>query len=670
MSRSIVIGNGNAVVAYDSNYAVRDIFYPQVGLENHTAGNLCRTGFYVDGRFAWLSDSGWERTLGYLDDTLVTDVILRHQSLGLTVRFTDYIDMARDWWIRNLEIEVDRPAQVVRAFFHYDWYIKEVDLGCTVFYEPKHRALIAYKADRYFLMGGQAGDALGIASWAAGKKGLGRAGTWVDAEDGELSRNPIEQGSVDCTVGLDCGPLTPGKSQLVTHWLCMGRGFEEVTEYGQVLILSRGERYYRVRTQTYWDVWSEKDYRRVEEALGDEIRHLYRRSILTMRTQIDNRGGIIAATDFDVAKFARDTYTYVWPRDGALVANALDRAGHPDLARAFFEFCKRVLHREGFFLHKYTPDGRLGSSWHPWIDGAGNRVLPIQEDETGLVLWALWEHFNIYRDHEFAAELYSTLVVPAANWMATYVDPSTGLPSPSWDLWEERWGIHAFTIGAVWGGLRAAHNFADLFGDEEAAGHFQLAADRLLEASDRHLYRPELGRFARRLVVTPNGGPPDADPVLDSALAGLWRFGMYAPDDHRIVGTMEAIRDRLSVKAACGGQARYTDDHYFQVDHDLERVPGNPWFICTLWLAQWYIATAATANDLQVAKDAIDSMIACRLPGGLLSEQLDPHTRAPLSVSPLTWSHAELVITVEDYVRKLDRLHRRPSRRLVADVVP
>ncbi len=79
MTRSIVVGNGNALVEYDADFAVRDIFFPQVGLENHTAGNSCRTGFYVDGRFAWVSDPGWERTLGYLGDTLVTDVRLQHQ---------------------------------------------------------------------------------------------------------------------------------------------------------------------------------------------------------------------------------------------------------------------------------------------------------------------------------------------------------------------------------------------------------------------------------------------------------------------------------------------------------------------------------------------------------------------------------------------------------------
>ena len=51
-----------------------------------------------------------------------------------------------------------------------------------------------------------------------------------------------------------------------------------------------------------------------------------------------------------------------------------------------------------------------------------------------------------------------------------------------------------------------------------------------------------------------------------------------------------------------------------------------------------------------------------QLPGGLLSEQLDPNTGAPLSVSPLTWSHAEFIITVDDYCRKSDTLKKAATR--------
>mgnify|MGYP003933999493 CR=1 FL=1 len=49
--------------------------------------------------------------------------------------------------------------------------------------------------------------------------------------------------------------------------------------------------------------------------------------------------------------------------------------------------------------------------------------------------------------------------------MCRYRDDETGLPRPSWDLWEERSGIHAWTVGATWGGLQAAANFAESFGE-------------------------------------------------------------------------------------------------------------------------------------------------------------------------------------------------------------
>jgi len=655
--RSLVLGNGSVQLGFDANYELRDIYFPRVGDVNHTMGNVCHTGFFVDGRFTWLEEGGWQRNIGYAEDSLVTDVTLRHSELGLTIKFEDYVDLARNWFIRDITLTSDRGFNAGRLFFHYDWYIGGTDIGNTVLYDPRHRGLIAYKADRYFLLGGQVDADYGISSWANGKKGNGAAGTWKDAEDGVLGRNPIEQGAVDCTVCFDLGAQAAGHSKSLTHWVCMGTRLSEVTVFGQQLIVDRGSDTYRGRTLTYWQVWSEKDHRHFDEDVGPAATRLFRRSVLTTRTQVDNHGAIIASTDFDITKFARDTYAYAWPRDGALVANALDRAGHEDVTRQFFLFCQQALVEEGFFLHKYTPYGQPGSSWLPWIDSHGVRTLPVQEDETGLVLWSLWQHYRIHRNLDFVVGLYSTLITLAADWMVSYVDERNGLPLPSWDLWEERWGVHAFTVGAVWGGLDAARNFADLFGDVKSYVKYRDAADRLREASDTHLYSAELGRFPRRITVEDDESVT-VDTVLDSALYGLWRFGMYPPDDHRIVETTQAIADQLGNKAESGGIARYSDDYYFQMDKDTSRVPGNPWFMCTLWLAQWYIATARTQADLAPAKKIIDWTVQHQLPGGLLSEQLDPHTGAPLSVSPLTWSHAEFIVTVDEYCTKADSLRR------------
>jgi GH15 family glucan-1,4-alpha-glucosidase len=120
---------------------------------------------------------------------------------------------------------------------------------------------------------------------------------------------------------------------------------------------------------------------------------------------------------------------------------------------------------------------------------------------------------------------------------------------------------------------------------------------------------------------------------------------------------MEKIRARLSVKTEVGGIARYEQDSYQRVEHaDFARVPGNPWFICTLWLADWDIARARTRAELASGRALISWVAERALPSGLLAEQVDPYTGAPLSVCPLTWSHATLVATVESYVAAFGRL--------------
>src|SRR3979411_2020756 len=102
--RSLVIGNGNVLVGFDANYSVRDIYFPRVGDANQTMGNVCRTGFFIDGRFAWVADPAWERDLGYAEDSLVSDVTMKPPGLGITVKFADYVDLARNWFIRNVEV--------------------------------------------------------------------------------------------------------------------------------------------------------------------------------------------------------------------------------------------------------------------------------------------------------------------------------------------------------------------------------------------------------------------------------------------------------------------------------------------------------------------------------------------------------------------------------------
>ncbi len=62
---------------------------------------------------------------------------------------------------------------------------------------------------------------------------------------------------------------------------------------------------------------------------------------------------------------------------------------------------------------------------------------------------------------------------------------------------------------------------------------------------------------------------------------------------------MAQMESRLWCKTDVGGVARYENDYYYQISHEVDKVPGNPWMICTLWLALWYLARAKTAADFR-----------------------------------------------------------------------
>ncbi|TMD13338.1 MAG: glycoside hydrolase family 15 protein, partial [Chloroflexi bacterium] len=171
------------------------------------------------------------------------------------------------------------------------------------------------------------------------------------------------------------------------------------------------------------------------------------------------------------------------------------------MPRRFFELCARIVTKDGYFRHKYTPAGDPGSSWHPWVDATGKPQYPIQEDETGLVLFALWQHYDRHRDFEFFKAYYRPLIILVGDFLASYIDPLTGLPQPSYDLWEERRGVMSFTVATVWAGLRAAANFAALYGEMTLADRYRSVADGIRQGTLRFLFDPELNRFIRRIYV-------------------------------------------------------------------------------------------------------------------------------------------------------------------------
>lgn len=649
MPRDIPVGNDHLLVCFDQNYCIRDLYFPHVGQENHVGGNYFRLGVWVDNQFSWVGPE-WKRDLRYSPDTLITQVSLYHEGLSLLLSCQDLVDFHENIYLREVLVENLAPRRrEVRLFFTQAFDISGNRVGDTAIFDPVRKAIVHYKGSRYFLVNGFPAGGKGISQFAVGQKGIGgKEGTFKDAEDGLLSGNPVAQGTVDSVIGLtsQLDGLSQGR---VFYWIAVGQDWEEVRRL-DALVQERRPEHLVKRTRDYWNLWVRKETPPLEH-LPEFIGQLYRRSLLVLRSQIDWQGGIIAANDSDIVQFSRDTYSYVWPRDAALAASALDFSGYSGLTRNFYQFAAKTIEKEGYFLHKYNPDGTLASSWHPWYQ-EGSAQLPIQEDETALVIWALWNHFVLYRDIDFIKPFYRPLVKRAAEFLCRYRDPQTGLPEASYDLWEERRGILSFTVGAVFGGLIAASLFCTVFGEEEIADRYRKVASEIRDAASTHLWRPELNRFCRMISLNRHG-VPEVDGTCDSSLWGLFAFGLYGVDHPKIISTFTTLREKLWVKAGIGGMARYEKDSYMRTSPEFT---GNPWFVCTLWLADYLIENARDEKDLGPALEIMKWVSDHALPSGVLAEQLNPVTGEPASVSPLTWSHATFVASTQRLLRRMAQM--------------
>jgi GH15 family glucan-1,4-alpha-glucosidase len=645
LPREIVVSNGRLCVALDSQMVIRDFFYPKVGLENHLTGHYSKLGIWVDRRFSWINEN-WEVKMKYLPETLVSQCSAENQNAGLRLEVNDAVHSFLDVYLRKLVINnIGGRRREVRLFFSNDFHIYGEDTGDTAMYEPAINSIVHYKRKRYFLVDGVTDQDRGIYQYATGQKeSFGKEGTWRDAEDGELQGNPIAQGSVDSTVSFKL-EMEPDSANTLYYWIACGKNLEEVKKIDST-VKKTGVEQLLLETENYWSAWSSKKSIALT-ALPRDIARLFKQSLLIMRSHVDNNGGIVSSCDSDVLQFNRDTYSYVWPRDGAMVAMAFDMAGFPEVARMFFSFCNKNIDQNGYFNHKYSPDGSIGSSWHPLIDANGKIQLPIQEDETALILLALYKHFQRYGDLEFISKVYPKLVLNTAEFLLSYRDTATGLPKPSFDIWEEKTGVFSSTVSTVISALQSAAGFAKIFYDNERQEKLTEAATEMKKAMLTKLYETNAQRFKKAIY------PTGSDLTVDSSISLTFTTGAFSASSEEVKNSMKSAIDKLWIKTNIGGLARYEGDDYHRVARE---VPGNPWFVCTLWLARWYIATALSSEDLNRGLNLLKWASKNASSSGILAEQVNPYTGKPISVAPLVWSHAEFVMAVCEYLEKQKEL--------------
>lgn len=644
MGRPVILGNGSLTVGLDEYGLVHDFYYPYVGLDNLTTARSTqhKIGVWVDGTFSWTDDGNWDIAVDFEDDALIANVRMTHKKLAVSLSTEDFVDPDHNVFCRKIQIRNLAPkARTIRLFMHQVFEISRGGRADTALYEPDEHYILDYKGRCSLLIYGCDNQGDGFDQFSVGNYGIeGKEGTFRDAEDGELSDNPVEHGGVDSVVRFSA-KLAADAATSVHYWVVAADSQYSAEKIHHV-IRKDGLDHRLAVTRRHWSDWLATADKRLEQIDAAYV-PMTKKSLMVIKAHTDKRGGVIASCDSSIYNYGRDYYSYVWPRDGAYAMWPLIRLGFSAEPKAFFSFCRDILNSDGYLMHKYQPDKAIGSTWHPLLHGHRSE-LAIQEDETAIVLYMLGEYHQYSGDTEFVSSLYTTLIQPAANFMADFLDEQTGLPHASYDLWEEKFLTNTYTAAVTYQALLVAAEFADMFEYADNAATWRQAAESIQKGAD--IFFDPVQKVYRKGYYLQEDASLAYDNTLDvSSLYGLVMFGLRPANTPEVQSTFVAIEKRLLGATPSGGSPRYDGDHYFRVD---AHGPGNPWFVTSLWLAQYYSKIGRKDDAVRIMEWTMQHTLS----SGVLGEQIDPKSGGMLSVTPLVWSHAEFINTALDLIPK------------------
>ncbi len=642
MARSIVLSNGELHVGLNMYGLVHDFYFPYVGLENHAAGTDLRhkVGVWVDGNISWLDeDDSWDFDYSYPHESLIGHIVARNERIGILLEFDDFVDSKISAFMRNIHVVNLRDYQRdIRLFMHQAFAIGDSRSNTdTGQYLPNSKAILHYRGRRAFVVSGTANDKP-FDQHTIGLFGIeNHEGSHKDAEDGELSNGNVEHGRVDSIIRFKLD-IAGHSSSRVSYWIAAGLSPREAL-YVHKQILDDGLHTRMLDTSKWWHEWL-APAKVLAEKVEPEFKSNFIKSAMIIKSQIDRRGAVIASTDTSLLNYSRDAYAYCWPRDGAFVLWPLIRMGYMDEPYRFFAFCKRVLHPSGYLMHKYQADGAQGSSWHTYVHG-DMVAPPIQEDETALVLFVFAQYYKMHPDPKILKDFYDDMVVPMADFMASYIDDITGLPKPSYDLWEEIFITSTYTTSVVYASLVAASELAEASEDNKNAVRWRTAAEDIKLAASKHLFDIDRKVFIKGLNV-------EKDLIIKnntidcSAVFGAFMFGLFDVDSLEVTSSIETTKEFFGINNGSIGLPRYENDTYRR---NNDQGVSNYWLISTMWLAQYYIEQGDERY-----KDIMSWVNRSSLSTGMMSEQVDPFTNENIAPAPLTWTHAEFITTLLDSI--------------------
>jgi glucoamylase len=373
----------------------------------------------------------------------------------------------------------------------------------------------------------------------------------------------------------------------------------------------------------------------------DKIRKIYNKSIEVLKNCSLKNGAIIAAnaSDPDYPKDVQN-YDYVWPRDASYCCVALDMIGYNKIPEKFFEWCwnrAESFKDNGIFIgNKFNQNGIVfGEN----VDNKYVGSLPsqlkktftflvikgseFQPDETGSLLWAIWNHSK-YEDVSEFKDMISKVSDGICN-----VWKSNHFKIPSFDLWEERiaWPKknekHTYSVAMCLKGLECASKII------KPKERWKVCMKQMRIEIDS-AYNKKLGYFLRMF------GNKTTDKIVDSSMFSLvWPCELFEPKDQRIVNTVKEIMNRNNLN---GGIMRYKNDNYDGRIKwgKLTLGGGGSWPILNFW-ASIYFSKLGNRKEAMKYFDWVVDRVDVNIPEQIKNDK-------PASINPLAWSHTMFII--------------------------
>lgn len=627
MVGTAIVGNGRVLAELTSTGELYRLFWPSIDTyqQIHQTWPTMLTPIFGDRAVRLDDENLWEIAQDYLNDTniLITEAKSRRGNFRVTT--LDFVVPNRDIMVRVFEFSNRSVESLpITALYYGSWHINEGQLNNGTSFNDAHETMYHYKRDTWLAVAGDHGPNAYQCGWCSD-----------NSFSGDLNGNRLCMAPDGCQ-SWDLGILQPGQSKAIAVYLTAGHNRSEVEEnvdyarqHGWDNLLNE--------TSDYWVNYLQKAF--TFPAANKEVKRIYVRSVMTLKLLMNREtGGIIAAPEFDESYQSSGGYGYCWPRDGAFIAYAMLKAGYDEYARDFYHWAAAFQNPDGGWSQRYYTNGALAPGW-------GDQL-----DETGTVIWGMWEYYQQTKDINFLEGIWPT-VNKAVDFILNFTDEVSGLSGLSWDLWEERFGVHAYSCAAVYAGLRGAGRIAEAIGRTELADKWLESAVVIKETIKKYFWDAEVERYLRsgwigvnydefvrrksigrgtRELIGPKGQITHlvfGDNKADISLLGLTvPFEVFSPDDERMQKTVEHLVKTLT-NHDVGGIHRYLGDNY---------IGGNPWVLTTLWLGLF----EAAAGKWDEASGRLNWAVEHRTALGFLPEQVDRHSGYTAWVVPLAWSHA------------------------------